>query len=164
MLDNQGIRLRQQLALCCWHVQPLAASETTANWLTGIKLVAAALAAVFLICDSSSFKRFGESLQLSRGTELVCYSAVHALVCCCVVFGSVWSGLGLMLTTVLPRLIDSVHCATVQWSVPPYFQAYCVYCTTAATAAARYTAATTAVQSGTCAQCSRRPTSSATLL
>jgi hypothetical protein len=92
----------------------LAAVETTSSWLNGIKLVVAALAVGFLICDSPSFKRFGESLKLTRGTELFCYSAVHALVCCCVAFSSVWCGLGLMLTTVLPRLIDSVHCATIQ--------------------------------------------------
>jgi hypothetical protein len=87
----------------------------------------AALAAAAVVGDAHSYKRFGESLQLTRGTELVCYSAVHAVVTVLVAgSSSVWCGMALLLTTVLPRLIETVHCATIQGATPPV-QVYTLY-------------------------------------
>jgi hypothetical protein len=83
-------------------------------------VLVAALAAAAVVGDAHSTKRFGASLCMKRKGELLCYSAVHATVTVLVAgSSSVWCGLGLMLTTVLPRLIETVHCATVQAATPP---------------------------------------------
>jgi hypothetical protein len=103
---------------CFIHYVTIAA--ITSTYFIGLKVLVAALAAAAVVGDAHSTKRFGASLCMKRRGELLCYSAVHAVVTVLVAgSSSVCCGLGLMLTTVLPHLIETVHCATVQAATPP---------------------------------------------
>jgi hypothetical protein len=105
-----------------------AALDSITTSFLWLQLAIAAAVAAFLICDSTSFKRFGESLQLTRVTELVCYSAVHAVVTVLVAgSSSVWCGMALLLTTLLTRLIETVHCAAIQAATPSVQVCYTIY-------------------------------------